>query len=136
MNATKQELNKYLKQIKKLLVCNGSRRKEFMDSFDDNLEEYLTVNPDADISKIQTEMGTPQEIANAFLENESAASIKKRMSIVRCIKIGVIIALFLLAITLVFELADAYRADRGYTEETITEEYISKDNNNIEEKEN
>lgn len=128
MNVTKQELNKYLKQIKKLLVCNGSRRKEFMDSFDDNLEEYLTVNPDADMRKIQTEMGTPQEIANAFLENESAASIKKRMSVVRCIKIGVIIALFLLAITLVFELVDAYRADRGYTEETITEEYISEDN--------
>lgn len=133
MNVTKRELNKYLKQIKKLLVCSGSIRKEFMNSFEDNLEEYLKANPDADIGKLQEEMGTPQEIANAFLENESAVSIKKRMSIVRCMKIGVTIALFLLVFMIVFELIDAYKSNRGYIEETMTKESVSEDNDNIKE---
>ena len=101
MKLTKQELDDYLKQIKKLLVCDGARRKEFMNSFEDNLEEYLKANPDTDFSKLQEEMGTPQEIANSFLENESAASIKKRMSVAKWVIIGIAVALLLLIITFV-----------------------------------
>lgn len=133
MKLTKRELNNYLKQIKKLNIYSGSRKKAFMNSFEDNIEEYLKANPDADLSKLQEEIGTPQEIANAFLENESAAGIKKRMSIGRFVKIAVIIALILLAFMVVFELIDAYKSNIGYTEETITEESVSEDNDNVEE---
>lgn len=128
MKLTKQELDDYLKQIKKLLVCDGARRKEFMNSFEDNLEEYLKANPDTDFSKLQEEMGTPQEIANSFLENESAASIKKRMSVKKWVIIGIAVALLLLIIMIVIELIDAHKAHRGYGEETIVVESVSEDN--------
>lgn len=128
MKLTKQELDDYLKQIKKLLVCDGARRKEFMNSFEDNLEEYLKANPDTDFSKLQEVMGTPQEIANSFLENESAASIKKRMSVKKWVIIGIAVALLLLIIMIVIELIDAHKANRAYFEETITVESVSEDN--------
>lgn len=128
MKVSKQELNKYLKQIKKLLVCNHAKRKEFMNSFEDNLEEYLKANPDADFSKLQENMGTPQEIAAAFLENESAENIKKRMSIARWFKIGIIIALLMFAILLISIFIDLYKSNRGYGEETITVESVYEDN--------
>lgn len=128
MKLTKQELDDYLKQIKKLLVCDGARRKEFMNSFEDNLEEYLKANPDTDFSKLQEEMGTPQEIANSFLENESAASIKKRMSVAKWVIIGIAVALLLLIITFVCIFIDAYKNNRAYFEETITVESVSEDN--------
>ena len=128
MKLTKQELNDYLKQIKKLLVCDGVRRKEFMNSFEDNLEEYLKANPDTDFSKLQEEMGTPQEIANSFLENESAESIKKRMSVKKWVIIGGAIALLIYAFVMIMLLIGAYKNGRGYVEETITVESVSEDN--------
>ena len=128
MKVTKKELNSYLKQIKKLLVCNNAKKKEFMKSFKDNLEEYLKSNPDADFKKIQEDMGTPQEIANAFLENESAESIKKRISIAMWFKNGIIIALFMFGFLLVSIFVDLYKSNRGYIEETITVESIHEDN--------
>ena len=89
MRVTERELNKYLKQIKKRLVCKGAQRKAFVASFEDNLEEYLKANPEADFAQLQNDMGTPEEIADGFLENESASRIKNRMSISKCFAIGI-----------------------------------------------
>ena len=110
MRVTKQERKQYLNQIKKLLVCKGSQRKNFLNSFADNMDEYLKDNPDADFAKLQEDMGTPQEIADAFLENESASHIKKRMSFVKWIIIGIVIALMLLVIMIVLALIEIGRA--------------------------
>ena len=89
MRVTERELNKYLKQIKKRLVCKGAQRKAFVASFEDNLEEYLKANPEADFAQLQNDMGTPEEIADGFLENESASRIKNRMSIAKLFAIGI-----------------------------------------------
>lgn len=128
MRVTERERKQYLNQIKKLLVCKGTQRKQFMNSFSDNVDEYLNDNPDADFAQLQKDMGTPQEIADAFLENESAVDVKKRMSFVKWLIIGIIIVILMLVITLVIELIDAYKAHRGYAEETITVESVSEDN--------
>lgn len=128
MRVTERERKQYLNQIKKLLVCKGTQRKQFMNSFSDNVDEYLNDNPDADFAQLQKDMGTPQEIADAFLENESASHIKKRMSIVRWVIIGIIIALLLFVFMIVFIIIDARKDYKGYTEETITVESVSEDN--------
>ena len=127
MRVTKQERKQYLNQIKKLLVCKGSQRKNFLNSFADNMDEYLKDNPDADFAKLQEDMGTPQEIADAFLENESASHIKKRMSFVKWIIIRIVIALMLLVIMIVLALIDAHIAHTGHFEEKITEEVTNED---------
>ena len=124
MRITERERKQYLKQIKKLLVCKGSKKRKFLKSFDDNIEEFLKDNPDASYDELQKNMGTPQEIANEFLENESAVHIKRRTTIVKLVIIGIIICLIIVAITFVAVFIDAHEANHGYFENSITDEGI------------
>lgn len=125
MRITERERKQYLKQIKKLLVCKGSKKRKFLKSFDDNIEEYLKDNPDASYDELQKNMGTPQEIANGFLENESAVHIKNQTTIVKWVIIGIIICLIIVAITFVAVFIDAHEANHGSEEITITEEVVN-----------
>lgn len=125
MRITERERKQYLKQIKKLLVCKGSKKRKFLKSFDDNIEEFLKDNPDASYDELQKNMGTPQEIANGFLENESAVHIKNQTTIVKWVIIGIIICLIIVAITFVAVFIDAYKSNHGSGEITITEEVVN-----------
>ncbi len=121
MRITERERKQYLNQIKKLLVCKGNQRKQFLNSFEDNMDEYLRDNPDADFAQLEKDMGTPQEIANAFLENEDASKIKKRMSFKKWIIIAIIVVILMIASTLVLALIDAHKSHRATTTITVTE---------------
>jgi predicted ribosome quality control (RQC) complex YloA/Tae2 family protein len=79
---------------------------------------------DASYDELQKNMGTPQEIANGFLENESAVHIKRRTTIVKWVIIGIIICLIIVAITFVAIFIDAHEANHGYFEISITDEGI------------
>ncbi len=119
MVVTEQELNKYLKQIKKRLVCKGAQRKAFVASFEDNLEEYLKANPKADFAQLQNDMGTPEEIADAFLENESASRIKRCIVLSNLVKSVIAVLLLVLTIFIANELIEIYQACNGFGIESI-----------------
>lgn len=127
MRVTERERKQYLNQIEKSLICKGAQRKQFLNSFEDNMDEYLRDNPDADFAQLEKDMGTPQEIANAFLENEDASKIKKRMNFKKWIIAAIIIIILMAAVTLILSLIDSYKARRGYVEETITEHVENED---------
>ncbi len=122
MKVTEKERKKYIQEIKRNLVCNKEQRKKFLASFSDNMDEYLNNNPDADFAQLQKDLGTPEEIANAFLENASASNVKKRMSFVKWIIVGVAVIVLAVILTLVIEIADAHKQRTGYFTEVITEE--------------
>lgn len=122
MKVTEKERKKYMQEIKRNLVCNNEQRKKFLASFSDNLDEYLNDNPNADFAQLQKDLGTPEEIANAFLENASASNVKKRMSFVKWIIVGVAVIVLAVILTLVIEIADAHKQRTGYFTEVITEE--------------
>lgn len=124
MRVTERERKQYLKEIQKLLICNGKQRKQFLDSFSDNMDEYLKDNPDASLSDLQEAMGTPQEIAENFLANESPAHIKKRMGIVKWVIVGIVAALVIFIIYLTAMLIDVHKAQRGQDIIVITEESV------------
>lgn len=122
MKVTEKERKKYMQEIKRNLVCNNEQRKKFLASFSDNLDEYLNDNPNADFAQLQKDLGTPEEIANAFLENASASNVKKQMSFVKWIIVGVAVIVLAVILTLVIEIADAHKQRTGYFTEVITEE--------------
>ena len=124
MRITERERKQYLKQIKKLLVCKDSQKRIFLKSFDDNIEEFLKDNPDASYDELQKNMGTPQEIANEFLENESAVHIKRRTTIVKWVIIGIIASIIIYAVSMAVILIQANSNTNGYFEESITDEGI------------
>lgn len=124
MRVTERERKQYLKEIQKQLVCSGKQRKQFLDAFSDNMDEYLKDNPDASLSDLQEAMGTPQEIAENFLANESPAHIKKRMGIVKWVIVGIVAALVVFIIYLAVALIDGHQAQHGYGKEEIIDEII------------
>ncbi len=101
MKVTEKERKKYMQEIKRNLVCNNEQRKKFLASFSDNLDEYLNDNPNADFAQLQKDLGTPEEIANTFLENASASNVKKRMSFVKWIILGIVVALSVYIIAII-----------------------------------
>ncbi len=121
MRVTERERKQYLNQIEKSLICKGNQRKQFLNSFEDNMDEYLRDNPDADFAQLQKDMGTPQEIANAFLENEDASKIKKRMNFKKWIIAAIIIIILMVATMIVLALIDAHKAHRSESTLTVTE---------------
>lgn len=121
MRVTERERKQYLKEIQKQLVCSGKQRKQFLDAFSDNMDEYLKDNPDASLSDLQEAMGTPQEIAENFLANESPAHIKKRMGIVKWVIVGIVAALVIFIIYLTAMLIDIHKAQRGHFHDVISE---------------
>ena len=137
MKVTEKERRIYMQEIKRNLVCDNKQRKKFLSSFSDNMDEYLNDNPDADFAQLQEDLGTPEEIANAFLENASASNIKKRMSFVKWIVAGVTVALVIYITAIIIVIIDAHNSNNGqFTDvitvyETITdnpeEEYITEE---------
>lgn len=121
MKITERERKEYLKQIKKALICKGKQRKQFMNSFENNMDEYLRDNPDADFAQLQKDMGTPHEIADAFLENESASNIKRRITVKKWIIVALTVVVLMIAATLVLALIDAHKSHWGSEKITITE---------------
>lgn len=124
MKVTEKERKIYMQEIKRNLVCDNKQRKKFLSSFSDNMDEYLNNNPDADFAQLQKDLGTPEEIANAFLENASASNVKKRISFVKWIIAGVAVVVLAIILTLVIEIADAHKQHSGSGTETIIEETI------------
>lgn len=127
MKVTEKERKKYIQEIKRNLVCNNEQRKKFLASFSDNMDEYLNNNPDADFAQLQKDLGTPEEIANAFLENASASNVKKRISFVKWIISGVAVVVLAIILTLVIEIVDAHKQHSGCGTDVITVHEITTD---------
>ncbi len=128
MKVTEKERRIYMQEIKRNLVCDNKQRKKFLSSFSDNMDEYLNDNPDADFAQLQEDLGTPEEIANAFLENTSASNIKKRMSFAKWIIVGIIVVVLAIISTLVIEVFDAHKQHNGQFTEVITVHEVTTDN--------
>ncbi len=132
MQVTEKEKKQYLNSIEKQLVCKATQRKDFLNTFEDNIEAYLSDNPNADFEQLQNDMGTPQEIADSFLENESASTVKKKMSVAKWVAVGIAVALLIYAIAVISLWIDAHKNNNGYGEVSIVEESIITDDDSEE----
>lgn len=133
MKVTEKEQKKYMQEIKRNLVCSKEQRKKFLASFSNNMDEYLNDNSDADFAQLQKDLGTPEEIANAFLENASASNVKKQMSFVKWIIVGVAVVLSVYIIAIIVVLIDAHKQNSGYDVITTSESMVYYDES-VEEK--
>lgn len=84
------------------------------------METYISENPNATCDEMVMRFGTPQEIAESFLENESPIRIRKKVTAKRIVIVGIAAVIVMIAVTLAVELSSDYRATNGYFEETIT----------------
>ena len=117
MNDTK--LKEYYREIERLLVCKRKQKAEFMSALKADIDEYIATVGQADIENIRAEFGTPKKIAESFLSNSDALTVKKKLDVKRCIIAAVVAALVIYIAFVVISLIDVHSEAHGYIEEGI-----------------
>lgn len=116
---TEAELKKYYSDISGALVCTRKQKSAFMKELKSNVDEYLACTPEATVEDIKTCFGTPDRIAESFLENTDSAKIKRRLDIKKYIIIAIIVALLIYLAFVVISLIDVHTEAHGYFREGL-----------------
>lgn len=108
-----KELKKYYRQISGWLPCGGSVKREMMCAIRESVDGFVTNHPGIAFSAVQTNFGTPQQIAAAYVDELDTAELlnklRVRRRILKVLLIGVAVALAIWSIALLlFWLNDAF----------------------------
>lgn len=95
----KSDINEYLHQIKKLLICPQTKKKNYLNELEMNIDEYLIENPESDINDIQEHFGTPADISDGFLSALNESELNNKIKKTKFIRLSVVIVgLFIVSI--------------------------------------
>ena len=83
MTANDRELRRYYRAIRSWLPCTRKLKKQIIGQIQSRVQDYLTQNPDTDISQLQAEFGAPQTIAAAYVENSDTEEILRGLRVRR-----------------------------------------------------
>lgn len=118
MNAQEKEIKDYYRQIERCLPGSAKAKKRIMDSIRQSVSNYLEENPLTDLAGIRTHFGTPQQIANAYVEQLDTEEVIKKFDIkktVICVVCGaLVLSLLMWGVGLVIALIDGHDSDTGY----------------------
>ena len=113
------ELKAYYSEISKAVVCPKKEKSAFLAELKSNVEEFISLTPEADIDMIKAEFGTAEQIASSFIVNADATAIKKKVDIRKLILIFLAIVLAVYLAFVVISLIDVHTEAHGYMQEGI-----------------
>lgn len=82
MNTAEPAARRYYRKVRSWLP-GGKMRRYVMTQIRETVQEFVQEHPDADVAAIQAQLGTPQEIAAAYVENMETAAVLKGLRIRR-----------------------------------------------------
>lgn len=82
MNTAERAARRYYRKVRSWLP-GGKMRRYVMTQIRETVQEFVQEHPDADVAAIQAQLGTPQEIAAAYVENMETAAVLKDLRIRR-----------------------------------------------------
>ena len=82
MNTAERAARRYYRKVRSWLP-GGKMRRYVMTQIRETVQEFAQEHPDADVAAIQAQLGTPQEIAAAYVENMETAAVLKGLRIRR-----------------------------------------------------
>lgn len=82
MNTAERAARRYYRKVRSWLP-GGKMRRYVMTQIRETVQEFVQEHPDADVAAIQAQLGTPQEIAAAYVENTETAAVLKGLRIRR-----------------------------------------------------
>ena len=82
MNTAERAARRYYRKVRSWLP-GGKMRRYVMTQIRETVQEFVQEPPDADVAAIQAQLGTPQEIAAAYVENMETAAVLKGLRIRR-----------------------------------------------------
>ena len=74
-------------------------QRAVMAQIKDTVNEFVQQHPDADDEVIQAQLGSPQEIATAFVENMGAAEVLKGLRVRRRVLAAVLAVLLVILLS-------------------------------------
>ena len=97
MNDIKKQ---YFREIKRLLPCNAKEKNRCIMDLERDVDDFLENCPSATLEALCAAIGTPQSIAESFLERIDPEQLSHKLSAKRKIAIGVIAVVAALAIAI------------------------------------
>ena len=77
MNAAERAARRYCRKVRSWLP-GGKMRRYVMTQIRETVQEFVREHPDADDAAILAQLGTPQEIAAAYVENTETIQQHRR----------------------------------------------------------
>jgi hypothetical protein len=120
MNAQDKEIKDYYRQIERSLPGSAKAKKHIMDSIQQSVSNYLEEKPLTELAEIRSHFGTPQQIANAYVEQLDTEEVIKKFDIKKtaiCVVCGtLLLGLLMWGIGLTITLIHERKSSDGYYE--------------------
>lgn len=118
-NISEIELKLYFKDVTDKLICDRKQKKYFIECLKNDVKDFLAQTPDATLKQVEAVFGTPEVIAQSFMENSDSTEIKRKLDIKKIITAAIIIALLIYLVFVIISLIDVHTEAHGYFEEGI-----------------
>lgn len=114
MSRINKEIDEYIAEIKKNLICSSSQKNTIINDLRESIVNFVEENNIDDINKVYAQFGTPEEIANQSISDTEPQKIKKNYKHHRVIIIGVVVAVLIITIVIIWAALDGHKAVDGY----------------------
>ena len=114
MSRINKEIDEYIAEIKKNLICSSSQKNTIINDLRNSIVNFVEENDIDDINKVYAQFGTPEEIANQSISDTEPQKIKKNYKHHRVIIIGVAVAVLIVAIVIIWAALDGHKSTDGY----------------------
>lgn len=129
MCTIEKEIEKYLSEIQNNLVGSNKAKKNIISEIEGLVYDYAEVKGVKDISDIYSHFGTPEEMAQTYLSQSDPKKIARAVRIKKAVVIGVIVALVLVAASLLISLMDAHKSYNNEKNYEIIKDVIVDESN-------
>jgi len=119
MNNLDKEIEAYISEIKKNLLCSTSQKNSITSDLRNSVIDFVDSNDIDDINKVYTQFGSPQEIANQLISETEPQKIKKNFNHHKIVIIGVVIAVLIVAIVIIWSAIEGHKSVDGYFVESV-----------------
>ena len=119
MSRIDKEIDEYIAEIKRNLICSPSQKNTIINDLRESVVNYVEENNIDDIKKVYAQFGTPQDIADQSISDTEPQKIKKTYNHHRVIIIGVVVAVLIVAIVIIWAALDGHKSTNGYFVETL-----------------
>lgn len=98
-----KQIDKYIKDVGSLILCDKKYKKDFIDSFREDLIRYYEMTEVDDVEQIIEHFGTPEHIALYYYDQNDLVKLAKHVSTRKKIVISAIV--FAILVLLVWAIA-------------------------------
>lgn len=119
MSRINEEIDEYIAEIKKNLICSSSQKNTIITDLRNSIVNFVEENDIDDINKVYAQFGAPEEIANQSISDTEPQKIKKNYKHHRVIIIGVVVAVLIITIVIIWGALDGHKSTDGYFVDTL-----------------